>query len=280
MRKIKFFILILILIYSCKDNSTNYKSHKFDLDTKGSITDSLNLIVVKTADNEPILKSSLPGLFLKAIQVFPNDSLSLYRFYFKNNPAKDQETLNKQIMRLEKLTSKESVEKYRSIEKNLKPLMTKIVNSNTISKSQSESLVQLYSDYDYFSGESLFSQLLTNDENYKLAWESFRIMVKESSKDTCFIAGLIKLDENIRTNVELAEAMQDFKVQAIRNNSLGFLEMYGQRQGKQKTDFAINISIWDERDQELIDKYTEISKNSKNEKYRKLASELIEKYKN
>lgn len=280
MRQLNILILIFLLIISCRDNSTNNKSHNVDLDSRGSITDSLDQIIVKTTDNKPVLKSALPGLFLKAIQAFPNDSLSLYKFYFKSNPAKDQETLNKQIRRLEKLTSKESVEKYRSIESSLKPLMTKIVNPNTISKSQSESLVQLYSDYDYFCGESLFSQLLTNEENYKLAWESLKIMVKESSKDTCFISGLIDLDENIRTNVELAEAMQGFKVQAIRNNPMGFLEMYGQRQGKQKTDFANNISIWDKPDKELIDKYTEISKNSKNEKYRNLATELIEKYKN
>ncbi len=158
--------------------------------------------------------------------------------------------------------------------------MTKIVNLNKISKSQSDSLVKLYSDYDYFSGESLFSQLLTNDENYDLVWKSFKIMVQESSKDTCFISGLIKLDNNIRTNVELAEAMQDFKVQAIRNNPLGFLEMYSHRQGKQKINFANNITIWDDVDKELIDKLSEISKNSTNENYRQLATELIEKFKN
>ncbi len=280
MRQIKLIILTLLLIYSCKDNPTNNNKSHNDIDSKGSITDSLNQIIVKTSDNEPILKSALPGLFLKAIKAFPNDSLSLYRFYFKSNPAKDQETLKKQIKRLEALTSKESIEKYRRIEKNLKPLMTKIVNSESISKSQSDSLVLLYSDYDYFSGESLFSQLLTNDENYKLVWQSFRIMVKESIKDTCFISGLIILENNIRTNAELSEAMGDFVVKAIRNNPTGFLDMYSQRQAGQRTNFANYIAVWDEPDKELIDKYSEISKNSTNKNYRQLATELIEKYKN
>jgi hypothetical protein len=44
------------------------------------------------------------------------------------------------------LASKESVGKYWSVENYLKPLMTEIVNSNTETKSQSDSLVQLYSD--------------------------------------------------------------------------------------------------------------------------------------
>ena len=90
----------------------------------------------------------------------------------------------------------------------------------------------------------------------------------------------IEQDRKDLADVELAEAMQDFKVQAIRNNPLGFLDMYGQRQGKQRTDFANNISIWDDPDKVLIEKYTEISENSHNENYKKLASELIDKYKN
>ncbi len=281
MRKIGLIILTLLLINSCIDNSKNNNKSQTVISVSEITTeDSLNKTIAQPDNNESISNSELLDVYAKAVQYFPNDSASIYRFYFKWNLTKDQDKINKQIKRLEKLTSKESVERYKIIENNLKPLMTKIVNLNKISKSQSDSLVKLYSDYDYFSGESLFSQLLTNDENCDLVWKSFKIMVQESSKDTCFISGLIKLDNNIRTNVELAEAMQDFKVQAIRNNPLGFLEMYSHRQGKQKINFANNITIWDDVDKELIDKFSEISKNSTNENYRQLATELIEKFKN
>ena len=89
-------------------------------------------------------------------------------------------------------------------------LATLLLLAGHNSVAQSDSLVILYSNYDEFTGESLFSGLLTNDENYRLVWESLKIMVKESSTDTCFISGLIKLNKNVRTNVELAQALEDF----------------------------------------------------------------------
>lgn len=79
--------------------------------------------------------------------------------------------------------------------------------------------------------------------------------------------------------MELAEKMEDYKLGAIRNNPLGFLEMYGQRQGNGWIEFANNISKWGDPDKELIEKYTEISQSSANEDYRQLAIELIEQYK-
>lgn len=266
----------LFAIYSCNNLTENNKKQTDISILKESNSDTLKKTVAKPDNEENI---GLSEAFAKAVECFPNDSASLYRFYFKWNYTTDQEKIDKQIMRLQKLTSKESVERYRSIENNLKPLMTRIVNSKTISQSQSDSLVNLYSNYDYFSGESLFSKLLTNNENYDLVWESFRIMVKESKTDTCFISGLIQLDKNIRTNVELGEAMQDFTVQAVRNNPLGFLDMYTQRNEEQRSDFANYIAIWDSPDKELIDKYSEISVHSNNENYRKMAKELIDKFK-
>ncbi|MFD0862543.1 hypothetical protein ACFQ1M_10025 [Sungkyunkwania multivorans] len=278
---IKFGILILTLvtIYSCNSSTENNNKQTETPIQKEKRSDSLTKIVAQLDTEETIENIEISEAFAKAVECFPNDSASLYRFYFKWNSTTDQEKIDKQIKRLEKLTSKESVERYRSIENNLKPLMTRIVNSKTISQPQSDSLVTLYSDYDYFSGESLFSRLLTNNENYDLVWESFRIMVKESKTDTCFISGLIQLDKNIRTNAELGQAMQDFTVQAVRNNPIGFLEMYEQRNVEQRTDFANYIAIWDSPDKELIEKYSEISENSTNENYKKLATELIGKFK-
>lgn len=278
---IKFGIIILTLfaIYSCKNLTENKKQTDISIQ-KESNTDSLTMIVAQLDTVEIIENIGISEAFAKAVKCFPNDSASLYRFYFKWNSTTDQEKVDKQIKRLEKLTSKESVERYRSIENDLKPLMTRIVNSRTISQPQSDSLVKLYSDYDYFSGESLFSKLLTNNENYDLVWESFRIMVKESKTDTCFISGLIQLDKNIRTNAELGQAMQDFTVQAVRKNPIGFLEMYGQRNNEQRTDFANYIAIWDSPDKELLEKYSEIAEKSTDENYKKLATELIGKFKN
>jgi hypothetical protein len=282
MKYIGLIILTLFLIYSCTDKSTKEnkrKTNEVSVPAKSG-KESLTNNGEKPDNSETISNPELTEMFAKAVQCFPNDSVSLHRFYFKWNPTNDQNKINKQVIRLKKLTSKESVEKYISVEKNLKPLLTEIVNSDTIIKSQSDSLVKLYSDYDYFSGESLFSQLITNDENYNLVWQSFRIMAKESSIDTCFISDLIKLENNIRTNAELSEAMGGFVVKAIHKNPIGFLEMYNHRQAEQRTNFANYITIWDEPDKELIDKYSEISKNSINEKYRQLATELIGKFKN
>ncbi len=275
MKQIGIIILILFSIYSC-----NNKQTKVSIQNKLSNESSLKKGIAKPEKEKTIGNIELSKSFAKAVKCFPNDSASLYRFYFKRNSTTDQEKINNQIKRLKKLTSKESVIRYKSIENNLIPLMTRIVNSKTIIQAQSDSLVTLYSDYDYFSGESLFSRLLTNDENYTLVWESFRIMVKESKTDTCFISGLIQLDKNIRTNTELGEKMQDFTVQAIRNNPIGFLEMYKQRNEEQRAEFANYIAIWDSPDKELIRKFQEISGKSTDENYKELATELIRRFNN
>lgn len=270
MKKIGIIILILLAIYSCNNSTENNKQTDNSIHKK-SKNDSGNAETIKYI--------GLSEAFAKAVECFPNDSASLYRFYFIWNSTTDKEKIDKQIERLEKLTSKESVERYMRIEKNLKSLMTRIVNSKTISQSQSDSLVTLYLDYDYFSGESLFSQLINNDDNYNLVWQSFQIMAKESSKDTCFISGLIKLENNIRTNAELAEAMGEFVVNSIHNNPIGFLDMYGIIKAENRSDFANYIAVWDDPDKELIEKFTEISQKSNDEYYRKLATELIGKFK-
>lgn len=269
MKLIGITILTFWVILSCNNNP-----NKNNFETAISIT--------KESSKDSLTHSNigLMGVFRKAVQCFPNDSASLYRFYFKWNLTQDPEKIDKQIKRLEKLTSNESVERYRAVENKLKPLMTKIVNSNTLTKSQSDSLVKFYSDFDYFSGESLFSQLLNNEDNYNLVWQSFRIMARESSKDTCFISGLIKLENNIRTNAELAEAMGGFVVTSIQNNPTGFLDMYSFRKGENRSDFANYIAVWEDPDKELIDKFTEISEKSTDENYKILATELIEKFKN
>ncbi len=280
MKQIGIIIFTLFAIYSCSNNSTEDKKQTDISIPKETNKKSLTTGIAPPDIAESTENSEFSETFANAVKRFPNDSASLYRFYYKWNSTTDKEKLDKQIKRLEKLTSKESVIKYKRIENNLKPLLTRIVNSKTISQLQSDSLITLYSNYDYLSGESLFSHLLTNDENYSLVWESFKIMVNESNKDTCFISGLIILDKNIRTNTELAEAMQSFTVKAVRNNPIGFLEMYNMRNEQQRAEFANYIAIWDSPDKELLDEFSKISESSTNEKYKRLATELIKKFRN
>jgi hypothetical protein len=221
--------------------------------------------------------TELSNVFHNAVKIFPNDSASLYRFYYEWYSTLDTIKLKEQIKRLEKLTSKESIIRYYKVAKNLKPLLKMIVKSDSASKLQADSLEFFYSEYDYFLGEALFSKLLTDDDNYNLVWKSFQIITKESLKDTVYISVLIRLDHHIETNAELAEALPHYVVKAIHNNPLGFLEMYNLRNGDQRTNFANLISEYDEPDIKLIEVFTDISKNSKNGNYRNLAKDLLQR---
>lgn len=270
-------ILIVFLAYSCNNKSKSSKNNQ-PLVSNADKKIEHSKVTEDTLDDIGNSSNGLFDVFLKAKKAFPDDSASLYSFYYKLHLSKDEEKLDKQIERLEALTSKKSIDRYNEVNRRLKPLLVKITSASSLSKSQADSLVILYSDYDYFSGEALFSQLLTNDDNYNLVWESFRIMTKESKRDTSYISALITLDTHIRTNVELAEAMPDFIVQAIQNNPNGFLEMYRARRSDLRSDFANYISVYDEPDKKLIVIYTDISKNSENDDYKKLAQELMLKF--
>ena len=258
MKRIVYLMLITALMYSCSNKTSSNEAGK-----------NIN------SSNNASLR--FKNIIEKAVKVFPNDSASICQFYYDWFPAKDSKELDEQIKRLEILTSQESIDRYTEVNNKLKQLLLEITTKKSLSKSQADILVKLYSDYDYFTGEALFSQLLTNDdENYGLVWKTFQIMSNESKKDTCFISALIKLNSNIMTNAELGEAMLDFIVKAIQNNPYGFLEMYKQRKVDQKKDFSQYISVFDEPDKKLIKIYTGISKNAENEVYRKLAKELID----
>ena len=210
------FSLSIIIFCSCAEKPK---------DNSEKLSDS----EIKTLGSEYTDSTELMKIFSQAVRIFPSDSASLYWFYFKAFPAKTQEKIQKQIDRIESLLTKQSVERYKKIENDLKPLLTEIVEKKTLSCSQAENLVILYSDYDNFRGESLLSNLLVENDNYLLVWESFRIIARESNKDTCYISALIELDKNIRTNAELSEAMTDFIITSIKNNPKGFLDMFSNR---------------------------------------------------
>ena len=135
-------------------------------------------------------------------------------------------------------------------------------------------------DYDYFTGEALFYNFLSNNENNELVWRSMQFLAQESPKDTCYIAALINLDNKIRTNVELAESMSDFVVKAILNNLNGFLDIYVERNYNMRTDLLKYISRYDTPNNDLISIFKSISKNSVNEKYRMAANVLLQNINN
>jgi hypothetical protein len=267
-------IVVAFFTYSC--------SNKLNRDTENQslLSRDGNKVAIDTVYNSSSLPNGLSDVFLKAVKAFPEDSASLYHFYFELHQSQDDQKLSGEIERLRSLTFRESIDKYNAVHRHLKPLLIRIVNANTISRPQLDSLTILYSDYDYFSGEALFSKLLTEDDNYNLVWRSFDVVTKESKKDTCYISALTTLDIHITTNVELAESMPEFIVQAIQNNPKGFLEMYGARRPELRPDFANYISIYDEPDKKLIAIYTDISENSENDNQKKLANELVLKFKN
>jgi DNA uptake protein ComE-like DNA-binding protein len=281
MKTLTLIIIIALLSCSCVNDKKDSNEGKSMSQIPKEKIKELNAQFQEKQNRDTIPKlPELKDALKKAIKAFPKDSASLYWLFIEKNSSKTKEEKNKQIKRLEKLTSKEFIEKYHNIEKFLKPLMTKIVNANTITKSQLDTLVILYSDYDYLSGESLLSKLIDNDENYDLVWQSFKIIANESTKDTSFISGLIELDNNITTNAELAQKMQDYVVISIKNNPIGFLEMYDNRNQEQRHNFAKRICIWDTPDKDLIDKFVDISQKSQNKKHKKLANELIEEFEN
>lgn len=219
-------------------------------------------------------------LLSEAIETFPEDSASLSRFYLRISQGKSEQEINKLELRIEHILNQDYVRKYEDVATNLKPLMEEIVSLNSINKSQSERLAKLYSIYDNFRGGALFSNLLNNDENYTLTWASFRIMASSSSTDTCFISDLINLDDAIRTNAELAEAMGDFIHEAIKNNPEGFLDMYAARSENNKNSLVEYCKSWGDPVEEIIALFTDISINSTSKEYKSLASELLKKISN
>jgi len=272
---------LVLLIPACTNTSMKEKigesTNPVSVTVKADTTYNEEL---KSDSNDTLLISELSEVFAQVVQMYPKDSGSLYRFYYKWNSTEDSAKLERQIKRLNNLTSDKSKARYRSVEKNLKPLMNQIITANNISSSQSDHFTQLYLGYDYFAGESLFSQLFKDDENYTLVWKTIELMVEGSKRDTTLISNLIELNNNISTNAELGEKMQHYKIEAIKNNPLGFLEMYGQRKGDHRIKYADNITVWGDPDKRLIQIYTKISNSSPNDNHRQFSLELLEQFQN
>lgn len=260
-------LISLSLLLSCSKKGEDI-SKKTELEPV--VTDITENQTDKKNEDTVLLKA-----YNKLLQTFPSDSVSIKRFYYKwlfsNRVANKSNRLNQ----LNDLTSSESIKRYSEVQNGLKPLLKSIVEKQTIEKQQVVRLVKLYSDYDRFSGHALLSNLISNEDNYNLVWRSFKIIAKESPKDTTYTSALISLNKNIRTNVELAEGMPSFIIKAIQNNPMGFLDMYIVRdEGTQKT-FSNNIYYYESPDSTLIAIFKDISNNSNDTKYRSASTSLL-----
>jgi hypothetical protein len=269
--------LILLLITTLTLNACNHAVKTTEDQNKTSIDTIVNPAIESQAANiEDILKhdKNLINILTRAAKIYPDDSASLIDFYGRIS-SKDQRENQKHIKRVEGLISNSNVDQYQLVHDNLKPLMVAIISSDTISISQAGEFVKYYSFYDDFCGESLFSNLLTDDENYKLAWESIRKITQTPIKDTTYISIIIELNNNIRTNAELAEAMEDFVIESIKNNPKGFLDMFLARKPEGRKSFSYNITYFEDPNADLIRIFKEISAKSEI-KYQNAAKELLE----
>jgi len=226
----------------------------------------------KKIDNSKKLSPEYLEVLLKACEQFPKDSASMYRFYSR---IYDKNKVQKQIQRIEDLLTPEVIDRYNKVDQSLKKLLQNAVNTNSLPCKQTDSIALLYSYFDDFGGDAMCDQVLTEDDNYDLVWKSFQIMIEESRNDTCYISSLIYLDNHIRTNVELAEAMPDFIVRAIQNNTKGFLDMYNSRNVEDQYDFSKYISVYDQPDSTLINTLNDISVNSVSDNYKIAATEIL-----
>lgn len=214
--------------------------------------------------------------FDRATQLYPSDSARLANIYFKWVKSRDERTTLKQINSLEILLSKETQATYHRVAFELRPLLTTIVNGQSISAGQGRKIVSLYSAYDHLSGEGLFVNLLHGDDNYQLVWKSFEKIAAAANKDTVFIWALVTLNDSIRTNVELAEAMPDFLMASIRNNPEGFLQMYGRRDKMARREWASFIAPYDTPDREIMTILQKLSRSAGDPKKSAYAKEIIE----
>jgi len=207
-------------------------------------------------------KQELHLTLAKAQRTFSADSASLARFYLRTFPAETKEDFKKQLARLEDLMAKEIVDKYQSVVKELKPLLVEAIEAKSLSPHEATRFSELYAIYDDLGSESLCSQVLEEDENYTLVWNAIRMIVKRSSEDTTYLRALMTLSDGISTNVELAEGMQDFLPEGIKNNPEGFVAMFASQPAEGKVRFARYATKWEDPVRELMTLFDSLSQTA------------------
>ncbi len=94
MKQIGIIILTLFAIYSCNNKQTEKNKHtEISIPNELSNESSLTKEITEPKKEKTIENIGLSESFTKAVECFPNDSASLYRFYFKWNSTTDQEKL-------------------------------------------------------------------------------------------------------------------------------------------------------------------------------------------
>lgn len=274
MRYSLFILSFILLSNSCTQNATSEKGPAEKQVRKESSQSQIKVDESIEVSKPDSISQEFHKLFSKVLVTFPNDSASLNRFFSKNFQPNSEEKIQRLNARLARFLEEGFMAQYTEVNNELKPLMTFVVQADTISKPQIEKMVYLYSFYDASRGSAMFSNLINIDENYSLTWESFRI-IASYTKDTSSISGLIELDNAIRTNAELGQAMQGFLNQAILNNPEGYLEMYSQRSEEEKVYFAEYCKMWDTPVEEIIAIFKDIANNSTNPTHRSLAKNLL-----
>ena len=102
-------IILTSLVYSCKDRPyTDREDQLFPPKAE-------NKVAGDSMENIRALQKELSDAFTMVVKVFPEDSASLYRFYFEGHPAKEEEKVFTQIERLRALTLTESIDRYNAV---------------------------------------------------------------------------------------------------------------------------------------------------------------------
>lgn len=264
-----FLILFVIIISSCSSQNSENSDSKFK---KASIDKSYIKKNYKE-DSLSLLKEERVKEISKVAKAYPNDSASIYSFYGKTTDTSSKQRLKEDIKNLKDLTSDKCIAQYKKVQKELKPLLRQIIQKKSLDQTDAINLVSMYSFYDELSGGALFSRFISVKENYDLVWKAFEIISKENTKDTFNIYSMINLNDSIRTNVELSEAMGEFVVQSIKKNPVGFIEMYNR--SSHKDSFAKNAQPYESLDKVLLKEFEKISNSSKKKRYRTAASEIL-----
>jgi hypothetical protein len=214
-------------------------------------------------------------LLEEAMRVYPSDSTLLRSFYIKQMKSEPNE---RKIIRLNSLLSPETQRQYHEISKNLMPLLRRIAMTKSpakLTKREMKDLLNLYSNYDHLAGEALRHSISPTEDENKLSWKAFQRLSIASKTDTLYIYTLIELENHIRTNVELAEAMNCFVMEAIRNNPEGFLKMYVKRNHDSR-EYWSHYIVYDQCHGNLLNLFSHISESSKSDTIRKAAHEVLE----
>ena len=268
--------IISILLHSCSLGEQNKEQKQTEVSDE-TPTKKIEETSSKTDELLIAKTDELNLIFSKLANTFPLDSSSLRRFYLKTFPGKTTEKMQKQIDRISGMLEPQIISNYNKVANELKPLLLEIIETNEATKEQALRFANLYSIYDDFRGDALFSKLLIEDENYSLVWNSMQIMTNSSGLDTTYISSLIQLNNSIRTNAELAQKMEEFIIEAIKNNPNGFVEMYSNRTTDGKIQIADHAKMWGDPVPELVSLFEELIENSEETANKELLEELLEK---